>query len=165
MNEIVCATRGGEASRAVQMAAIEQAKATGNPLVFLYVVSPKMVAYVEPGLEAAVLAELTWLGKAILNVAEDRARTEGVASTKVIRAGNVREEICAYLTEKGATLLLLGAPRPITTSVFGDDPVEQFASSIYDATGVDVAVVRPDMADPDSYFSYLVPAQARKEGR
>ena len=50
MNEIVCATRGGEGSRAVQMAAIEQAKTTGNPLVFLYVVSPDTITDVEPAL-------------------------------------------------------------------------------------------------------------------
>lgn len=158
MNEIVCATRGGEASRAVQMAAIEQAKASGDPLVFLYVVSPEAIMHVEPGLEDAVLEELIWLGKAVLNVAEDRAEGEGLKAEKVIRMGNVRDEICGYLTEQQARLLLLGAPRSATTSVFGDDPVERFASSIHDTTGVEVAVVRPDIDDPDSYFTYLVPA-------
>lgn len=158
MNEIVCATRGGEASRAVQMAAIEQAKASGSPLVFLFVVAPDAIIDVEPGLEDAVLEELVWLGKAVLNVAEDRAESEGLAAEKVIRLGNVRDEICGYLTEHQAGLLLLGAPRSATTSVFGDDPVERFASSIHDTTGVDVAVVRPDIEDPDSYYTYLVPA-------
>ena len=158
MNEVVCATRGGEASRAVQMAAIEQAKASGNPLVFLYVVSPDSIKDVEPGLEDAVLEELIWLGKAVLNVAEDRAEGEGVKAKKVIRVGSVRDEICGYLIEQQASLLLLGAPRSTTTSIFGDDPVERFASSIHDNTGVDVAVVRPDIDDPDSYYAYLVPA-------
>ena len=158
MNEIVCATRGGEASRAVQMAAIEQAKSSGNPLVFLYVVSPNSVTDVEPGLEDAVLEELVWLGKAVLNIAEDRAQGEGLEAEKVIRTGNVRDEICGYLTEQQANLLLLGAPRSATTSVFGDDAVERLASSIHDSTGVDVAVVRPDIDDPDSYYTYLVPA-------
>ena len=36
MGCIVCATRGGEGSRAVQLAAIERAKQSGNELVFLY---------------------------------------------------------------------------------------------------------------------------------
>lgn len=158
MNEIVCATRGGEASRAVQMAAIEQAKETGNPLVFIYVVSPDTIDDVEPRLEEAIIDELIWLGKAVLNVAEGRAKSEGMEAGKVIRIGNVREEICGYLTEKQANLLLLGAPRSATTAVFGDDPVERFASSIHETTGVDVAVVRPDTTDPDSYYTYLVPA-------
>ena len=158
MNEVVCATRGGEASRAVQMAAIEQAKSSGNPLVFLYVVSPNAVTDIEPGLEEAVYEELRWVGRTVLKVAEDRARDEGVAAGKVIRTGNVRDEICSYLTEHEASLLLLGAPRAATTVVFGDDPVEIFASLIHESTGVDVAVVRPDTEDPDSYFSYLVPA-------
>lgn len=159
MNEIVCATRGGEASRAVQMAAIEQAKTTGNQLVFLYVVSPDTVTDIEPGLEDTVIEELVWVGKAMLNVAEYRARSEGVTAEKVVRVGDVREEICEYLAERQADLLLLGAPRETTISIFGDDPVERFASSIYEYTGVDVAVVRPDTDDPDSYYTYLVPAQ------
>lgn len=158
MNEIVCATRGGEASRAVQMAAIEQAKSSGNPLVFLYVVAPAAVAAVEPALEQAVLEELTWLGKAVLKVAEDRASGEGIKAEKVILVGNVRDEICNFLTQHHASLLLLGAPRSATTSVFGDDPVERFASSIHETTNVDVAVVRPDTDDADSYYTYLVPA-------
>ena len=112
----------------------------------------------EPGLEEAVNKELAWLGRAVLKVAEDRAREEGVAAEKVIRKGNVRDEICQYLTEQHASLLLLGAPRAATTMVFGDDPVEQFASSVHETTGVDVAVVIPDTDDPDSYFTYLVPA-------
>ena len=37
---IVCATRGGEGSRAVQMAAIRRARATGSKLIFLYVTDP-----------------------------------------------------------------------------------------------------------------------------
>jgi nucleotide-binding universal stress UspA family protein len=158
MNEVVCATRGGEASRAVQMAAIEQAKSSGSPLVFLYVVAPDSIMGVEPGLEDVVLEELIWLGKAVLNVAEDRAKSEGLSAEKVIRTGNVREEICSYLIEQKASLLLLGAPRSTTTSIFGDDPEERFASSIHDTTGVDVAVVRPDIDDADSYYTYLVPA-------
>ena len=40
MKCIVCATRGGEGSRAAQMAAIRQARRTGKPLVFLYVTDP-----------------------------------------------------------------------------------------------------------------------------
>ncbi len=156
MNEIVCATRGGEGSRAVQMAAIERAKSTGNQLVFLYVVSPDAVTDVEPGLEEAVQDELIWLGKAVLNVAEARAISEGLDAEKVIFQGNVRDEICRFLIEQQASLLLLGAPRSATTSIFGDDPVERFASSIHENTGVDVAVVRPDVEDQDSYYTYLV---------
>jgi nucleotide-binding universal stress UspA family protein len=158
MNEIVCATRGGEGSRAVQMAAIEQAKANDSPLVFLFVVSPDAIKDVEPTLEDAVIEELIWLGKAILKVAEDRAEREGIKARKVIRLGDVRQEICSYLTEMQAQLLLLGAPRSATTSVFGDDPVERLASSIHETTGVEVAVVRPDREDTDSFYTYLVPA-------
>jgi nucleotide-binding universal stress UspA family protein len=157
MNKIVCATRGGEASRAVQMAAIEQAKTTGSPLVFLFVVSPEAAKGVEKRLEKAVINEMVWLGKVVLKVAEDRAKSEGVKAETIIRKGFVRDEICNYLTEEQAQLLLLGAPRSDTNSVFGDDPAERLASSIHGTTGVDVAIVRPGREDSDSYYSYLVP--------
>ena len=151
MNEIVCATRGGEGSRAVQMAAIDQARETGNPLVFFYVVNLDRLGLIENGMEMAVHEEMMWLGKALLQVAHARARAQGLDARLVVRSGDVRDEICSYLIAHHASLLLLGAPRAATNTVFGDDPVERFASSIHDTTGVPVLVVRPELASEASY--------------
>jgi len=154
MNEIVCATRGGEGSRAVQLAAIDEARRTGNPLVFIYVASLANMGKIEHGMEVAVRDELLWLGRAILQVAYARALQSGTQSRLEVRAGRVRDEICAYLIETQASLLLLGAPRAATTTVFGDDPVELFASSIHDTTGVPVMIVRPGSEDLGSYTTW-----------
>ena len=147
MNEIVCATRGGEGSRAVQLAAINQAKETGNPLVFLYVVSPGSINDVNPALESAVREELVWLGKALLYVAKKRALDAGLEAETIIRVGDILDAICSYLSTNKVSNLLLGAPRGSTSQLFGDDPVERFAKDIHRKTGVEVEIVRPEDDD------------------
>lgn len=147
MHEIVCATRGGEGSRAVQLAAINRAKETNHQLVFLYVVSPGHLADDRPVLESAVREELIWLGKALLNVAHRRAHDAGLKVQTIIREGNVLDEICAYVINNEVSLLFLGAPRGASSKLFGDDPVERLATDIHDRTGVPVEFVRPG-SDP-----------------
>lgn len=144
MNEIVCATRGGAGSRAVQLAAIQRAKRSGNPLVFLYVVAPGEMDDISSTLQEAISEELIWLGQALLFVAEKRAHDAGLKAETVILVGNVQDEICSYLTEHKAGILLLGAPRGTTAELSGDDAVERFAARITENSGVDVLIVRPE---------------------
>lgn len=140
---IVCATRGGEGSRAAQLHAIRSAQETGAPLTFLYVVDINMLGAVDEKLVDPVRAELEWLGGALLRVAKQRAEQVGVDVNIVILEGVVREEIIRYVRDNHASLLLLGAPRG-TTSRFGDDAIELFARSIEQETGTTVHVVRPE---------------------
>lgn len=164
MNEVVCATRGGEGSRAVQLAAIDQARAASKPLIFLYVVNLEAMDEIENGMETAVREELLWLGKAILQVAGARARQNGLDARLEVRVGNVRDEICRFLDETQASLLLLGGPRATTTTIFGDDPVERFAASIQETTGVPVMIVRPGVAGGLAYDTWMDTRQLRVEG-
>jgi nucleotide-binding universal stress UspA family protein len=143
MNEIVCATRGGAGSRAVQLAAIERALKLDLPLVFLYVASPGDLGKENKTLHGAVKDELIWLGKALLNIAKNRAREAGLTAETVIRVGNVQDEICRYLIEHKASVLLLGAPRGTTAELHGDDAIERFATRITEDSGVDVKIIRP----------------------
>lgn len=143
MNEIVCATRGGAASRAVQLAAIDQATRSGYPLVFLYVASPGSMHDISDDLQNAVREEMIWLGKALLYVAEKRAHDAGLKAETVILVGNVQDEICTYLSEHDASILLLGAPRGTTAELSGIAAIEMFAARITENSGVRVQVVRP----------------------
>jgi nucleotide-binding universal stress UspA family protein len=143
MNEIVCATRGGAGSRAVQLAAIDRAKRSGNPLVFLYVAAPSDMGHISTALQEAVREEMIWLGKALLFVAEKRAHDAGLKAATVIFVGDIQEEISNYLTAHNAAVLLLGAPRGTTADVHGDDAIERFAKKISESSGVDVQIVRP----------------------
>lgn len=147
MECIVCATRGGEGSRAAQMAAIKRARKEGKPLVFLYVTAPDSLGDVDEKLLPAIRHELNWMGKTLLQVAKGRAEAAGLRASVEIREGNVQEQIEQFLQEAHAKVLMLGAPRGITANVFGDDAVERFARVIQDDTGVEVLVIYPNKND------------------
>lgn len=145
MGSIVCATRGGEGSRAAQLAAIERAKATDKPLIFLYVVDPHSLDdEVDDSLRDALLAELNWMGETLLRIAQKRADAAYLGTEVRIRRGSVREEIVRFVKDVKADTLVLGAPRGTTANVFGDDAIERLAESIRQQTAVTVEVIRPD---------------------
>lgn len=143
MSNVVCATRAGEGSRAVQLAAIDYAAQPGKELTFLYVIDLSSLGEVDDIIREALRQELIWMGKSLLRIAEKRAAEAGLPAKLVIREGGVRDEICDFVTETRAELLLLGAPRGTSTNVFGDDEIESFAGSIQATTGVPVRIVRP----------------------
>jgi hypothetical protein len=167
MKYIVCATRGGAGSRAVQQKAIEYARERVQKLVFLFVIDVSVLEDVDDKLRPAVRDEMAWLGLALLGIAHQRAEDAGIESEIVIRDGLVRDEISRFIKERSAELLLLGAPRGMrdeisrfikersaellllgaprgtTATIFGDDVVEEFASSLEEMTGVTTEIVRP----------------------
>lgn len=144
MSKIVCATRGGEGSRAVQQAAIRRAQDSGVPLAFLYVASPDSFHEEDERVRESIRRELNWLGETLLRIAQKRARGAGVEAETVLREGLVAQEIGKYLAESSATVLLVGAPRAVTDNVFGDDAIERFAAAIEAETDVPVEIVRPE---------------------
>ncbi|MEZ4518447.1 MAG: universal stress protein [Chloroflexota bacterium] len=150
MSKIVCATRAGEGSRAVQLAAIERAREPGQQLTFLYVIDPDSLADVDEMIREHLRSELMWMGKTLLRIAEKRASEANLPAELIIREGSVRDEICNFVTETGAVLLLLGAPRETTANIFGDDEIENFAQYIHETTDVPVEIIRPEsMLTPD----------------
>jgi len=145
MSSIVCATRGGEGSRAAQMTAIARAKETGEPLLFLYVVDPdSLEEKIDDSLKDAILAELNWMGETLLRIAQKRADVAHLRAEIKIRRGNVHEEIVRFMKDVEADLLVLGAPRGTTANVFGDDAIERLAEVIRQETAVPVEIIRPD---------------------
>jgi nucleotide-binding universal stress UspA family protein len=144
MSNIVCATRAGEGSRAVQMAAIDHARGPDKQLTFLYIIDVTSLGEVDDMIAAALREEMMWMGKTLLRIAERRAADANLTVSLVIREGAVRDEICQFVTEARAELLLLGAPRDSTANIFGDDEIETFAGSIQATTGVPVKIVRPE---------------------
>ena len=144
MGCIICATRGGAGSRAVQERAIQYAQEHGHTLVFLFVIDTTNLREVDESLRRALREELRWLGLTLLLIARKRADNAQIDSEIIIREGVVRDEIINFIDEKSADLLLLGAPRGTTATLFGDDLVEQFAKSIENESGVAVEIVRPE---------------------
>ncbi len=148
MGSIVCATRGGEGSRAAQMAAIERAKVSEKPLLFLYVVDPNSLDDdIDESLKNALLAELNWMGETLLRIAQKRADAAYLGTEVKIRKGKVGEEIVRFVQEVDADLLILGAPRGTTANVFGDDAIERLAEWVQQKTAVSIEIIRPDYAN------------------
>ena len=146
MNSIVCATRAGEGSRAVQQAAITLAKQTGRQLVFLYIIESRVYEALEEPMRPIVRAELYWLAKTLLRIAGNRAKEADLQPSLIIREGNVRDEISEVVKNVGASCLLLGAPRHRKANTFGEDAIIDFAKSIQQATGVNVQIEWPKEA-------------------
>lgn len=143
MSFLVCATRGGPGSRAVQEKAINYAVEQKAELAFLYVVDINSIEEVDENMKIALANELSWIGGVILRIAQKRAANAQIVSEIVIREGSVKDEICQFLEERSADLLLLGAPRGTTDAIFGDDSIELFAQEVTKTSGVAVEIVRP----------------------
>jgi nucleotide-binding universal stress UspA family protein len=142
MRPIVCATRGGEASRRAQERAIALAREQGAPLIFLFVVD---ISPMKPSKDLAdVLAdELEQLGASLLCIAQARAREHGIEAEMVIRRGAVRPTLESFLREVDAGTLVIGAPDHGAEHppVFDPAGMDHFAGQIRAGLGVEVVVV------------------------
>ena len=142
MRPIVCATRGGEVSRRTQQRAVALAKERGTELVFLCVVDPGFAGPVSKALAATLADELQRLGKALLSIAQVRAREQGVVTRTVVLSGPAWQNIEEYVRRVDADALVIGAPRTGSTPrAFGSGDVHHLAETINEATGVEVVVV------------------------
>jgi len=142
MQPIVCATRGGEASRRTQERAIALAKKRGSELIFLCVVDPGFARPANKALAAALRSELERLGRALLYIAQARAREQGVAAKAVVRCGPVGDTIEAYLREVNARTLVIGAPRNETAlRAFDPGEIGLLAEDVKRELGIEIVVV------------------------
>ena len=145
MGPIVCATRGGEAGRRTQKRAITLAKEQGANLVFLCVFDPDFAGPLNPALHTAVADEQQWLSRALMSIAQARARERGVEARVEILSGAVLDVIEEYLCESGASTLVIGEPKiDSPLSAFQVDRVQSCADHVEENTGVEVIVVTPD---------------------
>ena len=145
MGPIVCATRGGEAGRRTQERAMDLAQERGVPLVFLCVFDPDFAGPLNQALHDAVAHEQQWLSRALMSVAQARARERGLEAQVEILSGAVLDVIEEYLCESGASSLVIGEPKiDSPLSAFRVDRVHSCAEHVKQNTGVEVVVVTPD---------------------
>lgn len=142
MGPIVCATRGGEASRRTQERAIALARERGDRLIFLFVVDTNFAQPNNQALADVLADELERLGRRLLCIAQVRAHEEGISADMVVRHGAVRQTIEDFLREVKASTLVLGAPGTGSEKkTFSLEELPQFAQAINLNTGVEVIVV------------------------
>lgn len=145
MGPIVCATRGGEAGRRTQERAIALAEQRGSELIFMTVFDPSFAGDLNGALSAAVEKEQRWLGRALVSVAQARAKEQGVKASVVVLSGPMLESIEAFLYESEAQTLVIGEPKiDSPLSAFHRGAVQSSARRVEQKTHVEVVVVTPE---------------------
>lgn len=140
MGKILCATRGGEASRVTQDAAIALARERGDELVFLYVADLSFLNQTAAPLVIDVESRLEKMGRFQLTIAQQRAAAQGISAGALVRRGRLRAELAAAAKETGADLILLGHPGG-REAVFDEAAIQTLAASLAHETGLEVRIV------------------------
>jgi nucleotide-binding universal stress UspA family protein len=141
MKKILCATRGGEASRKTQDAVIAKAKAEGASVLFLYVVDVEFLKLTARGVRPDVVAtEMEHMGEFLLAMACERAAAQGVEADLCIRHGPLIEALESAAREEGADAVAFGRPAGPESS-FSLADLECLAAQIEEDTGIETHIV------------------------
>ncbi len=141
MNKILCATRGGEASRRTQDAVIAMAKQQDATVVFLYIVDVEFLRLTARGVRPDVVtAEMERMGDFLLAIAVERAQQQGVQASGVLRHGNLIEALESAAREEGVDAIAFGRPAGIDSS-FSLHDLEELASRISHDTGIETFIL------------------------
>lgn len=140
MGRILCATRGGEDSYRTQDAAVALARERGLEILYLYVVDLGFLEHTSRAVrEDVVGVEMQKLGEFLLEIARERAGSQGVKAETVVRRGDLREELKRTACEYGVNIVVLG--RPTEGGLYSQSEVEAFASELESETGIQAIVL------------------------
>jgi nucleotide-binding universal stress UspA family protein len=141
MGRILCATRGGKASYRTQDAAIALAKERGDELSFLFVVDVDFLKRSRRAMRPDVVsAEMTKMGRFLLEMAQERAEGQGLAASIILRHGHLRAELKAAVREHKADRLVLGKPAG-DESAYALKELKDLAADIEAETQVQVNIL------------------------
>jgi len=136
MKKILCATRGGEASRRTQEAVIAMAKEEGATILFLYVVDVEFLKLTARGVRPDVVAtELEHMGEFLLAMACERAAAQGVEADMCIRHGALIEALESAARDEQVDAIAFGRPAGLASS-FSLRDLERLAAQIGEDTGI-----------------------------
>ena len=141
MNKILCATRGGEASRRTQEAVIEMARKEGASILFLYVVDVEFLRLTARGVRPDVVStEMEHMGEFLLAIAVERAQKAGVLAEAVVLHGPLIEALESAAEEHGADAVAFGRPAGVESS-FSLSDLETMAARIGEDMGIETFIV------------------------
>ncbi len=147
MSAIVCAVRGGPASKPTIRRAVHLAQETGLPVHFLYVVNLDFLSHTSSSRVHTIEEEMREMGEFILLTAQEQADKAGVQARGVVRDGSVGEQIIALCRETEAQYVVLGRPRrSARPNVFDEERLQRFIENIIARTGAQVVLVGEDEA-------------------
>lgn len=141
MDNILCPTRGGEASVPNQEVAIAIAKERGANLVFLHVSDARFLDMMASPILVDVEAELEGLGEFLLAMAQERAERAGVEADAVVRRGVFSEALRSVIEERDITTLVLGSSQE-DQGLTSERYMSELVRWILDESPVEIFVVR-----------------------
>jgi nucleotide-binding universal stress UspA family protein len=145
MSGIVCAIRGGPDSQPTIEQAIALAKNNNLPLYLLYVVNVDFLSHSTHTPTRILSKELHEMGEFILLTAQTTAETQGVTAHRVVREGNVGDEIIGLCREISADYVVLGRPQTqLEENIFTHDLLHEFSQRIEQETGARVIFTGED---------------------
>lgn len=142
MGKILCATRGGDASKRSQEAAIKLAKETGDELIFFIAFDMDFMGQGNFALRPDVVSgEMTKMAEFLMAIAVERGEQEGIPARYIIcePCGNLEQGLIETIKEEGISLVILGRPAE-GSSTFKLAELEALARSITTRTGVTVLI-------------------------
>ena len=143
MPGIVCAVRGGPASRITINKAVELARETELPLYFIYVINLDFLSHTASSRVRTITQEMRQMGDFILLAAQERACILGIDAQGIVRQGVVEEEIIAICREVDADYVVLGQPlgRDEEEDTFAQERILEFSQQIEAESGARVVLV------------------------
>ena len=140
MENILCATRGGDESFRTQDAAIKLCREHDGRLWFLYVVDTRFIDKTSAPIVIDVEGEISKMGEFLLVMAQERAAQEGIEAETILREGQVREQLKKVIQEYEISLVVFGKPAG-DKSVFEMSGLEKFAAEIERETDAETKLV------------------------
>jgi nucleotide-binding universal stress UspA family protein len=140
VKNILCTTRGGEASYPNQDRAIQLAKEEGSHLVFLHVTNIEFLDHFASPVLVDVESELIHLAEFVLAMAQERAEESGVEADTVCKSGDLKQALLEVIHEFNIHMVVLGRPageEALTTQPY----LQGLIQSLLETTGVEVVVV------------------------
>jgi nucleotide-binding universal stress UspA family protein len=136
---IVCAIRGGPASRLTIEKAIELAKDRGIALYFLYIVNIDFLDHTILSRVSTISQQMEQMGEFIMTSAQATANAKGIDAQGLIRHGKITDEISKVCREIQADYLVVGRPKfQQEDSHFTQTLLTEFIERVEEQTGAKV---------------------------
>jgi nucleotide-binding universal stress UspA family protein len=141
---IVCAIRGGPASRPTIEKAIELAKSRGLELFFLYIVNIDFLDRTILSRVSTISQQMQHMGEFIMLSAQATAKSKGIEAQGLVRHGDVTDEINKLCHEIQADYLVIGSPKfHREDSHFTQTLLRDFIKRVEEQTGAEVVLSEP----------------------
>jgi nucleotide-binding universal stress UspA family protein len=141
MKRILCATRGGEASRSTQDKVIAMAQEQGATVLFLYVVDVEFLNLTARAVRSDVaIAEMEHMGEFLLAMACERAAAQGVTAEMCLRRGSLLQALESAAREESVDAIAFGRPVGVDSS-FSLSDLQHLAARIEENTGIETYIL------------------------